>query len=205
MIRTMPSTIFLSLLLICNSQSCGQEETKLPVKFELLISNQQVKDELELVDDQLDELSRIHDRFILQVNEATNNVRRQKWSVRKWAEAHQQLTTEREVSLRASLLPFQFKRLQQISTQIEMKNKGDLKAITELSLAKKLDIDEDQKKLLQRRHEEIYSELKTEIVKLKEKARQKFLQELKPDQRKRLAEILGQKFDQKTSKDERGK
>ena len=53
-------------------------------------------------------------------------------------------------------------------------------------LAEELGIDDEQKEHLKKRSAEIKAELDADIAKLKEKARQKLLRELRPDQRKKF-------------------
>ena len=115
---------------------------------------------------------------------------------KKWNDIVKQISKERKAAFGAVLLPHQSKRLNQISTQIEMKNRGDATALVGSRLAEELGIDDKQKKKIQKRSAEIKAELADKIAKLKEDARKELLRELKPDQRKKLNELVGEKFEQ---------
>ena len=161
-----------------------------------LVFNSGVRKDLELDDQQVKELEAIQKEFEVKVQ---NNLKRAheggKFDSKKWKEIMQRMNKERKLALGAVLLPHQSKRLKQISTQMLMQSRGDANALVGSVLAKELDIDEDQKKHLKKRSAELNQELQKEIAALKEKYREKLIRELKPEQRKKLKEMVGEKFE----------
>ncbi len=167
-----------------------------------LMHNTDVQKDLELDQDQIKELKKIQQDFNQQVNEEMKSARSGggKFDTKKWSQTYQRLSEERKSAMGAVLLPHQSKRLEQIRTQMQIKSRGDLRTLVGQSVAEELGIDEDQKNQLKKRSAEINAELQEEIAKLKEQAREKLLRELRPDQRKKFKEMVGEKFVPQKSK-----
>jgi hypothetical protein len=95
------------------------------------------------------------------------------------------------------LLPHQRKRLKEISLRMKMKQRGTTGSLVDTELAKTLDIGEAQKERIRRRAAEVQKELEEKIAKLREEAREQILEELTPDQQRKLKDMLGSEFDDK--------
>ncbi len=167
-----------------------------------LIHNPNVRKDLELDDNQVKKLEQINKDFQQQVLNGMKEMRSggKNLDHKKWNKMYQEFITERKTAVGAVLLPHQSKRLKQIAAQMEMRNRGDANALVSKKMADELGIDDEQKKHLKKRSAELQSELAEEIAKLKEKYRDKLIRELRPDQREKLKDMVGEKFSPKKSK-----
>lgn len=95
------------------------------------------------------------------------------------------------------LLPHQRRRLEEISLRMKMKQRGTSGSLVDTELAKTLGIDDAQKDRIRRRAAEVQKELEEKIAKLREEAREEILDELSPDQQRKLKDMLGSEFDDK--------
>ena len=160
-----------------------------------LITNQQIQEDLELDQDQLRELKQLQQEYREQVQQGLKDAKQgESFDARRWKVNLQKINDDRKSAYGAILLPHQSKRLKQISTQMNLKQRGDLNTLVGKAMADELGIDEAQKTRLKERSAEIKAELEEEIAKLKEKARQKLLKELRSDQRRKFEDMVGEKF-----------
>ena len=165
-----------------------------------LVFDPQVRNDLELDEDQVKQLKKIQRDFSKQMQEKmkfTSGPDADPKQYQKFAEIMKKIGKERQAAMGAILLPHQEKRLKQIATQMDMKGRGDANFLASKNMASELGIDDEQKKRLKKRAAEIKAEMEAEIAKIKEKGRDKLLKELKPSQRKQLEEMLGDKFERK--------
>ena len=163
-----------------------------------LVFNSNVRKDLELDDEQIRKLNAIRTEFSQRLNDGMKDARSGKnFDHRKWSKTYAIIEKERKMALGAVLLPHQSKRLKQISTQMKMRNQGDVNVLISKSVAEELDIDEEQKKQLRKRASELKSEMEKEIARLKDKYREKLIRELRPEQRKKLKEMVGDEFENK--------
>ena len=161
-----------------------------------LIYDSNVRRDLELDDNQIKRLDSIQKEFRERLKAEMQNARTGgEFDSRKWNKTYLTLAKERKTALGAVLLPHQSKRLRQIANQIKMRNQGDVNALVGKAMAEELNIDKDQKKQLQKRAAELKAEMQKEIAKLKEKYREKLIEGLRPDQRRKLREMVGDKFE----------
>ncbi len=93
------------------------------------------------------------------------------------------------------LLPHQRRRLEEISLRMKMKQRGTTGSLVDTELAEKLDITDGQKERIRRRAAEVQKELEEKIARLREEAREEILDELSPDQQRKLKDLLGEEFD----------
>jgi Spy/CpxP family protein refolding chaperone len=92
------------------------------------------------------------------------------------------------------LLPNQKDRLKQIALQMHMKNAGTTTAITNNAVAEMLNLSPEQTEKLKKKSEELKEKLAVEIEKLKAKMKDELLAELTPEQREKLKELKGDKY-----------
>jgi len=104
------------------------------------------------------------------------------------------LNEQRDQQLNKILMPNQRERLQQIALQMEMKARGDATVLAGQRLSEELGIDDEQKKRIRDKAQELQERIKQEIARLKQQARQELLQELTPQQRQKLQELVGDDF-----------
>ncbi|MEM9410944.1 MAG: hypothetical protein AAGA30_07510 [Planctomycetota bacterium] len=172
-----------------------------------LTRSRTVQTDLELVDDQISQLELIqkefdleqkilgdkfleHLRLLEQTGKTLNEEFLESFKAKKMALIEQTGMRKKKV-----LLPHQVERLNQIATQIHIRDAGEGAAILHPDSAKFLGINDEQKARILERSVKINKKLEEEIRELKRKARDELLKELTPGQRKKLDEITGVKLD----------
>ncbi len=163
-----------------------------------LANNAGVQKEIELVEEQLEQIRQINDEFSSKmsgkVRELTsggmNPVRG-----RELSELIKEMNEQKQSRMESVLLPHQVDRLRQISLQVQMNQSGDAATLASDQLVEALGIDDEQKKRLEERAEEIRAELERKITALRDKAREELLGELTRGQREKLDEMTGARFD----------
>ena len=165
-----------------------------------IVNQAQIQQELELVDDQKQQLRDLQSEYRKQMSEQIQELTNGKFdqdSGKRIKELVDDMRENMKSRMGEILLPHQLERLNQVSVQMEMKNRGDANALMGGRLAEMLGIDEEQKERIEQRSEEIKKKLEEKIAKLKEEAREELLGELSSTQRKKLKELTGDKFEYK--------
>ena len=168
-----------------------------------LMMDPQVRGELELVEDQVEQLERIREEFqqkFQKISNFKNGEIPQVDRLRGMSEKIKELSEEQQARIKEVLLPHQSERLEQISTQMKMKQMGTAGALSQGALAETLGIDEEQRKRLQEKSKELQEKLAQEIEKLREEMREELLEELSSEQRKQLKEMMGDKFERESTR-----
>jgi predicted transcriptional regulator len=80
---------------------------------------------------------------------------------------------------------------------MEMKKRGAANTLLSKEMVEELGIDAAQKKRIEDRQKELKQELADRMAKLKEEIRDKLLSELTSDQKSKLEELSGDKFEYK--------
>lgn len=164
-----------------------------------LADNPGIQHEIELDKDQLKQLRDINkefsERISEQVRELTSGQNMNPERGRELSTLIQEMNEEKKQRMETVLLPHQFERLRQIALQVQMKQEGEAATLASEKVAEALGIDDEQKKRLEARAAEIRKELEEKIARLREEARDELLGELSGDQRKKLTEMTGRKFD----------
>lgn len=97
------------------------------------------------------------------------------------------------------LLPHQNKRLKQLTVQVMMQQTAKQAKVESGLLTppmlKYLEIDKEQEDELRKKVTELRRELTEKIKKLNEEARDKLIKQLKPEQRKKYKELVGDQMD----------
>ncbi|MEZ6151393.1 MAG: hypothetical protein R3C09_14830 [Pirellulaceae bacterium] len=88
----------------------------------------------------------------------------------------------------------QFKRLSQIAYRVEVSIIGLGKALTEGRLGKQIQVYENQYERIERRSEQIEQQLQSDIIALYERAELELAEELPPDKRKMVLDLIGKPF-----------
>ena len=165
-----------------------------------MIMDPQIKQHLELDDDQMAKLKDIQKQFAERMKNELNfshGPGADPAQMKNIGKLIQEINAERKSAMGSVLLPHQSKRLEQIALQMKMKNRGDAATLVSKDVAEELGIDEDQQKRIKSRAAEIKKEMEQEIARVKEEARKKLMRELTPTQRKQLDELMGEKFERK--------
>ena len=165
-----------------------------------IVNNPQIQQELELVDEQKQQLRDLQKEYQKQLSERMQEFTKGGFdpeSGKRIKDLFSEMRDTMQTRMGDILLPHQMDRLNQVSVQMEMRNRGDANALMGKRLAEMLGIDEEQKKRIEERSEEIKKKLEEKIAKLKDEAKQELLDELTSTQRKKLKELTGDKFEYK--------
>lgn len=157
-----------------------------------LLSNEQVRQELEMVDSQCEELkdlrSRIQQRATEQIRELDLTDRAN--LVSQIQKIHQQANDD----MNSVLLPHQLDRLKQIRMQALLQRRGLVDVLTSEPVKTELEISQQQADELKEFESVVQEDLAKEIAKLQEKARDRLLSKLTPTQEKQAKEMIGDAF-----------
>ena len=165
-----------------------------------LLQNDKVRDELELVDDQTAELEALRDELTQEMRNMWSGMRDLSREDRreKWEEMRADMDVRRkelEERIQGVLLPHQQKRLDQLFMQSQARRRGGTLGFDASDrLAEKLNLTDEQKEKLKKAAEDAQKELEEKISRLRDKAEQKVLSVLTPEQRKQYTDIMGDSF-----------
>ncbi len=154
-----------------------------------LLADPRIREDIEMVDGQYQELQSRNTEIQQRLSEQLRaldftdkgNVARQLQSMRDMAEN----------DLNAVLLPHQLTRLRQIRIRSELRGRSFVELLVNDPLKSELEITDDQRTALQTAEREIEAELRKEIVRLREKARERLLGKLTATQREKVEELFG--------------
>ena len=165
-----------------------------------LLQSDKVREDLELVDDQVNELQSLRDQIYQEMRESWSGMRGLSREERreKFAEIRSDMEARRgeiEEQIKDVLLPHQQKRLEQLSMQSQARQKGGtIEFAASDQLAEKLNLTDEQKEKLKKAAEAAKKELEEKIKKLREKAEQKVLAVLTSEQREQYKDLMGDSF-----------
>ncbi len=177
------------------NQPVGETANKYGVQASTLglLSDPNVRAELEMVDDQYEDLKRLNS----EIQERTASQLRG-LDFQDTANLAKQIRFIRERSnedLDAVLLPHQLDRLRQIQMQSQLKRRSLVDILTNDPLKSDLDITDQQSEQLREEEKEIEEDLAREIAKLREQARDRLLSKLKPSQKSEVEKMIGDAFE----------
>ena len=165
-----------------------------------LLQSEKVREDLELVDDQVNELQKLRDQIYQEMRDMWSGMRDLSREERreKFAEIRADMEARRgeiEEQINGVLLPHQQKRLSQLSMQNQARREGGTIGFASSDkLAEKLNLTEEQKVKLKKAAEEAKKELEQKIKSLREKAEQKVLSVLTTEQRDTYNDLMGDSF-----------
>lgn len=158
-----------------------------------MLADENVRRELEMVDDQYKELQQLGDEIRKRSGE---QLRSFDFSDRAaLIEQVREMQANAQKELNGLLLPHQLTRLRQIRFQSELRRKSLVGILTSDPVKADLEITDEQTEELREAEKEIAAEMEEEIKKLREKAKQKLLSRLKPNQKKEVEEMIGDAYD----------
>jgi len=167
-----------------------------------LLQADEVRQELDLMDDQVEQLRAIGEDVRNEVRSELQGIfqgmrdlspeeRQQRFDeIRAKVDA---ITSKSEGRLQEVLLPHQFDRLKQIDLQTRIQ-RGGAAALADGQLAETLGLSDQQKDQLRERSQEVQQELQEKIRQLRVEARGKLMDVLTPEQRAKLESMLGEEF-----------
>lgn len=163
-----------------------------------MLGNEQIRNELQLADDQWKEVQQIQSDFRSRMRDTMNGLMEGGFRPERAGELKEKIEavrTEMTGRLNQVLLPHQLTRLEQLGRHVQMKSSELGDSMFAGSLADSLNLTEEQKTRLRERAEELRAEMQAEMRKMQAEAREKLLEELTPEQREKLKELLGDEFD----------
>ena len=167
-----------------------------------LLADQNVRAELEMVDDQYEQLKQLNSSIQQRSAEQLKAIDF------KSADWTQQLSGIRERAsneLNSLLLPHQIDRLKQIRMHSQLRRRSFVDIITSDPVKSDLEISEDQTSRLRKAEKEIEEKLQKEIARLRAEARDKLLGELDSGQKAKVESMFGDVFEfEKNEKKRRG-
>lgn len=151
----------------------------------MLLAREDVQKHLELVDDQLDQLTKV--RESMDPRQMFNQLRDVPEAERaaKSRELMQSAQQKLEEQIDDILLPHQVDRLKQLAMQWQMRGPGGLASD---AVAESLGIDRAEREKLRSRARELERQLRKELM-------EKLLKELTPQQQAKYKELVGEPFD----------
>jgi len=166
-----------------------------------LLRRDDVKKELELLDDQVKQIEALSEKTRNSLRDAFSGLRdlSREERTKRFENLGETLRNrnkeiEKEVNSKI-LLPHQSKRLAQIRFQRQLSRSRNTGAFTSTTVVEALGISEQQLEKLKELQSQTDQELRAQIAKLREQARQKMLNELTPQQRTKYKNLIGDPFE----------
>ncbi len=161
-----------------------------------LLLRQDVRDELELLDSQVEELTKVRDDLMQQFRElmAPDENLSMQDRMQRGREMMEKAQGEMEKKLGQVLLPHQKRRLDQLNSQMALRG-GFFRGLTSEQLADDFNITAQQRERLRTKAEQLEAELRQKIAELRKQAQSELLKELTPAQQAQVRERFGEPFD----------
>lgn len=164
-----------------------------------LLDNEEVRKELEIVDEQVDKLTALRDKMredmraqFSGLRDLSEDERRAKFEEMRGKMEESAKTMQKQVD--DILLPQQRERLAQISLQQRLQRSGTVDGLTSGELAEQLGITEEQKAAMQEAAKAAEKDLQAAIAKARAEARDKILSTLTPEQKEKIKKMIGSEF-----------
>lgn len=172
------------------------------------LANDQMVNELDMLPDQKEKLDKLRSEVQTKTTDAYKSINfndlKPEERTGKYYEVINKIGDDTAKEVEKILLPHQIKRLKQIMTQTKLQQLGYGGGAAVLGgdeLAKELGITDEQREELRKKEEEVRQELQKKTQefykKLQEESREKIFSVLTPAQRKKLDELMGEKFEWK--------
>ena len=165
--------------------------------IQALLYREDVRRELEITDDQMEELRELaqdrggqrgnRERLREELEGLSDEERREK--IREMRDSR---TEETKAQLSEVLLPQQIRRLEQLSAQQAMRAGGQ--GMLRGPLAEQLGITDEQREVIEKKAEELQQEFNEKMQKLREDMQEELMKELTAEQRDKFREIMGDSF-----------
>jgi hypothetical protein len=168
----------------------------------MLLMNEKVREELDLVDDQVKALEELQEKAREKMTELFQDMRNGGGGDRQQAFEElrpkmEAMTKDLEQDVDEILLPDQRKRLKQLTNQMRVRGRSGVGTglLDNEELKKELEITSEQEEKMRAEAEKAQAMLREETAKLQKKAIDKVLEVLSADQRKKYEDLVGDQFD----------
>jgi len=162
-----------------------------------MLMREDVRKELELLDDQIAELQKIGEGMRDAMRDAFSgdeNVPREE-RFQKMRETMEKVQKDIQAKVDKVLLPHQAKRLKQLENQMNMRG-GATRALGGGSpIADELGLTDAQKEKIRAKAEQLEAELRQKLAELRNKAQEELLKELTPQQQAKFKDMVGEPFE----------
>ena len=163
---------------------------------EMLLNDPGLQKELELVDSQREQIQQMKQEFGKEIKSKIDEIIKAPDSDKgKIGEAMHEIEKRKKDRLAEILLPHQIDRLKQVSFQASVNQGGMRQALLSKAVMEQLGIDEKQKDELAKKAEELTKEFEGKVAKLKADLRDELVNELKPEQREKMKQLMGSNFE----------
>ena len=169
-----------------------------------LLMNEDVRKELQVVDDQMEQLKAIGEdmrdemRSMFEgIRDLPEDERREKFTSMR--EKMEEMREKMETKASTILLPHQIERLKQIQVQSDVQRRGVGGALESGSLAEQLNLTAEQKEKLAAKAKEAQENLQEKMTELRRKAQDEVLSVLTPEQREKYKKLVGDPFEMQNS------
>jgi len=164
-----------------------------------LLRSAEVRAELEIVDDQLEDIRSIESEVRDQMRSMFQGMRdldpeERRERMASMREEMEEITAGVSDQVKEVLLPHQYERLQQIQVQQQVTRQGMGGAISG-ALAEKLGLTEEQQEQMAAKARELQAEIQEKTAQLRQEAQDELLGMLTSEQRAQIEEMMGPKFD----------
>lgn len=159
-----------------------------------LLSNPDVRESIEMVDDQYEDLQKLNGDIQKKLVEQIRDFDFSGKSKEEVAEQIRKMQQDANEELESVLLPHQTTRLSQIFLQNQLRRRSLAMILTSDPAKSDLEISDSQAEKLLEAEKEIEKDLEEQIAKLREEARGKLLDELKPEQKEKAEDMIGEMF-----------
>ncbi len=160
-----------------------------------LLQREEVREEIMLVDDQLEQLEELNNDFRNAMRSEFEKMREE--GSRDWTKIREfatQKQAEMKEEVDSILLPHQVSRLKQLSVQSRISRSGAQGALESDEVKDALGLTDEQLEEIRTVAEETQAELQEKIAELQKEARKKILAVLTPEQQKTWEELTGDEF-----------
>lgn len=163
-----------------------------------LLSIPEVRKELDIMDAQMEQITKARTDLEKGIKEQVSKIMEGGFDPSKAKEMAEMIRAQRsaiEEQISEQLLPAQVQRLKEVALRMQMKQVGTVGMLGRKDIMEALGLSETELEALKKKAAELDAEMKKRVEELKKKAHAELLNELNPDQRKKLEEMLGKEFD----------
>ena len=170
-----------------------QLTVSIPSDFELL-SSPSIQKELELIENQRQRLGEMQKEYLEKVRGMMAQLRSRELSGEDYTTMLLELKEDNRTQLDELILPHQFNRLEQIKVQTHLGRAGFGRGAADDFVADILGLSEKQKKELANLSKKFADELREKVAEVKQREKDAILSLLTPRQRKKMTDLIGDKF-----------
>ncbi len=164
-----------------------------------LLLQDDVRKELEIVDEQVTKLKDIGDKTRDEVRALFSGLRdlpenEREAKMQENREKITKITEEAQKKVDEVLLPHQRERLKQIQVQTQLRFRGTADALSSKELTDALGLTEDQKKALADKAKEVQKDVDAKVEKVRQEGREQILSVLTTEQQEKFKKLMGEPF-----------